>query len=540
MKKVLFALLLAALSSPALAAQARQGSRGTAARTPAAPARQQPPARPQPTPAPAASSPAKPAAPKAAFVDECGCESGPLPDVLAVVGGVRLTPADLSPETAQQVKQLHASVVEARRNELNLQINSILLEAEAKKRGVTTARLLEDEVMMKAVNPTDADAQNYFTQNRARIEAQAGRTVEFAELKNNIVAFLRQERQQERAGRFAESLRAAGDVKVLVAEPTPPATPADRARLFATVGGRRITSDDIEKALLPLVASVQEQVYELRRRDLEMKINDLLLTQEAQKRQLTARAVLEAEVTSKATAVTEAEAQKFFDQNKERINGPFEQVKYQIIQYLEEERREKLAGDFAARLRQAAGVQTFLTRPAPPVFEIGTDDQPVKGSASAVVTLVKFTDFQCPSCAAAHPVLDRVVAESGGRVRLVVRDFPLTQHEHAFKAAEAAEAAREQGKYWEYADILFRNQSALGVEQLRQYASALGLDRAKFDAALDSGKFAEQVRRDLLDGQKLGISGTPTIFVNGRRVRDTSYESLKAAVNHALGATAEK
>jgi protein-disulfide isomerase len=185
-------------------------------------------------------------------------------------------------------------------------------------------------------------------------------------------------------------------------------------------------------------------------------------------------------------------------------------------------------------------VQTFLAAPVPPTYEIAIDDQPSKGTQTAPVTIVKFTDFQCPSCAAAHPVLDRLVAESGGRVRLVVRDFPLSQHEHAFKAAEAAEAAREQGKYWEYVDVLFRNQSALGVEQLKQYAAAVGLDRAKFAAALDSGKFAEQVRRDMLDGQKLGISGTPTIFVNGRRQQESTYEALKATVEQALATSAKK
>ena len=536
MRKFLFALAPAALLLAAAAtdapAQARRRARGEA-QTPAPAARKPPAQQPAPQPRQAPAAPA----PKPAFVDECGCESGPLPEVLAVVGGVNLTPADLTPATVQRVKALQAQVVEARRNELNLQINSFLLEAEAKKRGVTTAKLLEDEVAMKTVNPSEADAQNYLAQNKARIEAQAGRAVEFAELKENILSFLREQRQQERARVFAESLRAANDVKVLVAEVAPPATPADRARLLATVNGRRITSGDIENALLPLVAAVQEQVYELRSSDIEQKINDLLLSQEAQKRQVTARAVLEAEVGSKLATVTEAEAQKFYDQNKDRINGDFAAAKYQIIQYLEGERWEKLAGDFAARLRRDAGVRTFLVRPAPPVFEIATDDQPVKGTASAPVTLVEFTDFQCPSCAAAHPVLDRVVAESGGRVRLVVRDFPLTQHEHAFKAAEAA---REQGKYWEYADVLFRNQSALGVERLKQYASALGLDRAKFDAALDSGKFAEQVRRDLHDGQRLGISGTPTVFVNGRRLKDVTYESLKAAVQQALAAPAKE
>ena len=119
-----------------------------------------------------------------------------------------------------------------------------------------------------------------------------------------------------------------------------------------------------------------------------------------------------------------------------------------------------------------------------------------------------------------------------------MRDFPLSQHENARKAAEAAEAAREQGKYWEYASVLFRNQSALGVEKLRQYASELGLDRKQFDASLDSGKFAEKVQRDVMDGRKLGIKGTPTVYINGKRVSDNSFESLKFAVEAALKAQA--
>jgi protein-disulfide isomerase len=132
------------------------------------------------------------------------------------------------------------------------------------------------------------------------------------------------------------------------------------------------------------------------------------------------------------------------------------------------------------------------------------------------------------------PVLDRIVGEYGDRVRLVVRDFPLSQHADAQKAAEAAEAARAQGKYWEYAAYLFSHQNALGVAQLKAYATALGLDRAKFDAALDSGQFAEKVERDMTEGNRLGINATPTIFVNGRPLVDRSYEGVKAAVESAL------
>jgi protein-disulfide isomerase len=238
--------------------------------------------------------------------------------------------------------------------------------------------------------------------------------------------------------------------------------------------------------------------------------------------------------------VTEAEAQKFYEQNKERISGEFAQTKTQIIQYMQETREQEATLAFANRLRQASVVQINLTAPESPAFQISTDDQPIKGNPNAPVTIVEFTDFQCPSCAQQHPVLERIVSEFGNRVRLVVRDFPLSQHPNAPKAAEAAEAAREQGKYWEYVAVLFRNQSALEVGKLKQYASELGLDRTRFDASLDSGKFAEKVQRDLLDGDKLGVNGTPTFYVNGKRVSDRSYEGLKTTIEATLKALDEK
>jgi protein-disulfide isomerase len=179
-------------------------------------------------------------------------------------------------------------------------------------------------------------------------------------------------------------------------------------------------------------------------------------------------------------------------------------------------------------------VQTFLREPAAPVYEIATDDQPTRGVASAPVTIVEFTDFQCPTCASQQPILERIVNEYGERVRLVVRDYPLVMHANARKAAEAAEAARAQGKYWEYVALLFANQNALEVPKLKEYATRAGLDRAKFDAMLDSGQFADKVSRDVSDGSVIGVSGTPSIFVNGRPLNDRSYEGLKAAVEAAL------
>jgi len=176
----------------------------------------------------------------------------------------------------------------------------------------------------------------------------------------------------------------------------------------------------------------------------------------------------------------------------------------------------------------------FLTPPDSAVFKIAVENQPFKGPATAPVTIVEFTDFQCPSCALTQPVLEEIVTEFNGKVKLVVRDFPLDQHTFALKAAEAAEAAREQGKYWEYAAVIFKNQTALEIDKLKEYATHVGLDRKRFDAALDSGKFSDHVQQDLQDGYKLGVNSTPTVFINGRKIKDRTRESLRSAVEAAL------
>src|ERR1041384_3198351 len=405
----------------------------------------------------------------------------------------------------------------------------MLLESEAKKRGISPSQVIKDEVIAKVQPPTDAEVQTFYDQNKTTIKA------ELKDAKHDIVEYLRYQRQQEQAQKLAERLRAAAQVKLLG---KPAANAADHAQVLAIVNDKQITTGDIENSLRPLIFNVQQEVYALRKKDLDLKVNDTLLAQEAQKKGVTTRALLDTEVSAKVPRVTDAQAQTFYDQNKDRISGEFAQLKPQIIQYMQESKEEEATLAFAEQLRRAATIQVNLTAPESPVFSIATDDQPTKGSANAAVTLVAFTAFECPSCARQHPVLDRIVNEFGDRVRLVVRDFPLSQHANARKAAEAAEAAREQGKYWEYASVLFRNQSALGVEKLKQYATELGLDRARFDSSLDSGKFAEKVQRDVMDGHKLGVQGTPTLYINGKRISDHSYATLKSAIETALKAEA--
>lgn len=475
------------------------------------------------TPKPAA-TPAADAAPQ----DICGCEAAPLPEILATVNGEKIARKNLNPYTQARVTELQQKIIEARSRELEFQINSFLLEAEAHKRGTSTMKLLREEVVGKTEEPTEAEALAFYTKHKDEIPG------EFKDVKGDIILYLKSQSQAELAKKLADTLRAAASLKILSQTITPPANEAEKARVFAIVNGSNITSRNIEESLLPMIAKVQEQVYSLRRDDVETQINDILLTNEAKKQGVATQELLDAVTQAKVAPITDGAAQKFYDENKDKINRAFPEVKEEIVQYLAQREVDKLTASFAKRLRQGAAIQIFITPSEAPALKIATDNQPAKGNLSAKVTVIEFTDFQCPSCARQHPILERVMAEYGDRVKLVVRDYPLSQHENAMKAAEAAEAAREQGKYWEYAALLFSNQSALQPDKLKQYADRLGLDRAKFDSALDSGKFTESVERDKLDGDRLGVDSTPTLYVNGRLVADTSYEGLKAMIEAAL------
>ena len=465
-------------------------------------------------------------------IEDCACESQVLPEALAIVNDVRITRHDIARATRDSVSQLQGQVIEARKRELDLLINSRLLANEAKRRGIGTTKLLDQEVVAKVKAPTDTEAQTFYDQNKARIQG------DFKDVREDILGYLLDQRQRLEAKRFADVLRGASETRVQVTEVTPPRNDAERARVLATVNGETITSGDVEDSLQPMIFNVQQRLYKLRKDELELSVNDTLLVQEAQKRKVTTNALLDAEVKPKT--VTEEQARAFFEQNKDRVSGDFAQTRDSIIRYLEQIEVRVAEHAFVEKLRAAASIQILLVAPESPVFSISTAGQPSLGSAVAPVTIVAFTDYQCPSCAAIHPALERLVKEYGDKVRLVTRDFPLTQHAEAFKAAEAAEAARDQGRYWEYAQLLMRNQSALSVDKLKAYASELALDRPRFDSALDSGKFAEMVQRDIEEGMKLGINATPTLFINGRRVSAKSYDELKANVEAALKTLPQK
>jgi protein-disulfide isomerase len=168
------------------------------------------------------------------------------------------------------------------------------------------------------------------------------------------------------------------------------------------------------------------------------------------------------------------------------------------------------------------------------VQDINLTGAPFKGAADAPVSIVLFTDFQCPYCARIVPVLNDVLEKNKGKVKLVFKNFPLNTHQFARKAAAAALAAGKQGKFWELHDRLFQNYNRLNDQVLQEQAQQLGLDMQKFEKDMNDPQIAQSINQDYQDGIKAGVRGTPTIFVNGALLKNTNLEGFQAAIDKEL------
>ena len=306
----------------------------------------------------------------------------------------------------------------------------------------------------------------------------------------------------------------------------------------AEVNGAAISTAEVDAKLGNSIAQLQEQIFTLRRKQLDMMIDQKLLEDESAKRGRSIAAVVQAEVTSRVTPATSGEAAKFFSDNSDKLKGDFKTLEEQIRNFLTAQRTQKRQQEFLKSLREAATIEVFLSRP--PVFraEIATAGSPVRGSAGAPVTIVEFSDFHCPFCRKVQPVLEDLRARYGERIRMVYRDFPLDNlHAQARAAAEASHCAAEQGKFWEFHDRLFRNDPDTSQSALNRMAREAGLDINAFGICIASGKYRESVQASALEGTRLGVTGTPTFFINGRiLVGAQPLDAFAAMIDEELAA----
>ncbi|MBT8341580.1 MAG: thioredoxin domain-containing protein [Desulfatitalea sp.] len=168
-------------------------------------------------------------------------------------------------------------------------------------------------------------------------------------------------------------------------------------------------------------------------------------------------------------------------------------------------------------------------------YKIDTSTAPIKGPADAPVTIAVFSDFQCPYCSRIGGIIDKVLEAYPKQVNTAFKHFPLSNHQFAAKAAQATVAAQAQGKFWEYHDLIFKDFRNLNDEKLDEFADTLKLDKKAFEKAKADPKTAERVLRDQAEGQRVGVTGTPSVYVNGQLVRPANFNGIKAAVEKALG-----
>jgi protein-disulfide isomerase len=284
-------------------------------------------------------------------------------------------------------------------------------------------------------------------------------------------------------------------------------------QVLAVVDGKPITEADIRaknaEQFKALDREYQQNVHQLLENSLDQAVQDRLLEAEAAARKTTKDQLL-AEI--KPATVTDADVDAFYEQNKAQIPRPKDQVAAQIKTYLEQQGQQKARNEYFKTLQAKYKVDYKLEPIRVDVAATG----PAKGPANAPVTIVEFSDFQCPFCSRLTPTLKQVEEKYGDKVRVVFRQFPLPFHQNAQKAAEASLCALDQGKFWELHDAMFGNQAELSVDQLKAKAASLGLNADKFNKCLDSGEKAAAIQADVKAGSAAGVNGTPAMFINGR------------------------
>lgn len=423
-------------------------------------------------------------------------------EVLAVANNQKFTSKDLPSGTSETIgireafETLPQTIASKRKELLEQQISQILLETEAASQKTTIENLVQKEVKLKVADPNEKQIQEIYDANRANIGDKS-----LKEIRPQIVAYLRQEPEQKAFNAYLSALRTKYKVVAGKDINAPNLAPTD---VLASFGTNKITTTTFETKNKMTLYDLKANVYEQTHNTLEQLLFSTLLVTESKAQNIEPGELIAREVTNKMHDFSDAE-------------------------------REKLQSDLENKLFQKYNAKILLKEPPPMAQTISVEGSPAKGRIGAPVTVVMFSDFQCSHCAETHPILQRIINDYADKIRFVVRNFPLESiHANAYRAAVAAQAANAQGKFFEYIELLYANQDNLDDAALKKYAAQVGLNQKQFDLDLGSEKFAAAVRRDLQDGANYGITGTPTIFVNGVKVRVNSSQGIRNAIELAL------
>ncbi|HET8540826.1 MAG TPA: thioredoxin domain-containing protein [Anaeromyxobacter sp.] len=317
----------------------------------------------------------------------------------------------------------------------------------------------------------------------------------------------------------------------------------DPSAPVAKIGGKAITAGELDEAvkkeLTQLDQQYQEQRYQLRKNHLESMLRQRAFDEKAKAKGVTRDELVKQEIGSKIPEPSDEEIRALYDRAKAggQQLPPLDEVKGQISAYIKNQKGQGMLAEYYEQLKKDMDIQVLLPPYQPPKVAVDATG-PSKGPPTAPVTIVEFSDYECPYCVRAEATVKEVLAAYPGKIRLVYRDFPLPMHAKAPKAAEAAHCAGDQGKYWEMHDKLFAANGKIDVADLKTAAREIaGVDGGKFDQCLDSGAKAKDVELHKKAGDEAGVTGTPAFFINGRLLSGAQpLEAFKGLIDEELKA----
>ena len=313
-------------------------------------------------------------------------------------------------------------------------------------------------------------------------------------------------------------------------QPTAGSSVSNPNEVVASVGDHRLTAAELESTIRPRLAKVESEIYKIKKDAVNEWVNETLLEAEAKKQGISVDKLLEN--TTATITITDDELKNFYEKNKARIRQDFDAAKPQLVGRLQAQKRQEAVAALLSSLQKGTSITVALEQPR---INVGVDDDPSKGPKNAPITLIEFSDFQCPFCKRTRPTIDQILSTYGDKVHYVFRDFPLSFHKDALLAHQAANCAGEQDKYWEYNAALWDNQQNLKRDNLLLIAKSTTLNEGDFTKCLDSGEQAAEITKDTKDGANAGVTGTPAYFINGRFLSGAQpFEAFKEVIDEEL------
>ena len=281
--------------------------------------------------------------------------------------------------------------------------------------------------------------------------------------------------------------------------------------------GKNITEGELVAGVENDIFEKEMEIYELKMGKIKSMVLERLINNHPKKAKLTNDEFLDKEIVSKIS-ISKSDIDAFVKERKIPAQHLNEQMNARIKKFLTAEKKKDAIENWISAQTSSKPVEVYLTKPNRPVFDVKTEGAPWAGGADAKVTVVEFSDFQCPFCAKGATLVTDLKKKYGKKIKVVFKNFPLPFHNHAQAAAEASMCVfeQDQAKFWKMHDQMFADQTKLAKADLVKTAKGLGMDMAKFNNCLDKNQYAARVKQDMEDGKAAGVKSTPTFFVNGK------------------------